>query len=576
MALGSFLWRKHMARLVPDDIDEDLARAFGSADEWQTLKVLRDGLSAEFTVFHSIHWASATNTGSVYGEIDFIVANRYGKLLVIEQKDSAVYADHSDLRVDYSHHKGKSIQVQVARNIGSIRHEFARRYDGRDLSVDHLLYLPRALVSDKLPAGVDPTRVVDASKAAQLCAVIEQLFNDAPMPSGDRLGDASDIHDFLSDRVQAVPHIGLLGQSARELTGRVSGGLATWVSRLSLTPHRLRVKGTAGSGKTQLALQELRQAARLDQQALYVCYNRPLADAVKAVAPQPRAGAGMISVLTIHEFAREISEQAGILFDFTKPTVYDDMIALLKELAPKIHDFFDVLVIDEGQDMDASWVETLLPLVKAQGRITFLEDPAQTLYERAPFEQPDWPVIESPVNYRSPRLLVDFMNHLSLTDEPIEAGSGIVGFNPEWRWYEDEASLIDETENAVKGLMDAGYAPDKIAILSFQGLANSVFFGTNAPKGLNQIALKCQQGYDPSGQPKYSQGQLLVETLYRFKGQAADAVILTEIDFTELNAKNRRKLFVALTRARLHVVMITSQAAATVLTEVIHANAENE
>ena len=376
--------------------------------------------------------------------------------------------------------------------------------------------------------------------------------------------------------MRAVPHIGLLGQSAREMTGRVSGGLATWVSRLSLAPHRLRVKGTAGSGKTQLALQELKQAARLDQQALYVCYNRPLADAVKAVAPKPRAGTDMISVLTIHEFARELGMQAGVSYDFTKPSVYDDMIASLKQFAPKLHDVFDVLVIDEGQDMDASWVDALIPLVKPKGRITFLEDPAQTLYDRAPFSQPDWPVIKSPVNYRSPRLLVDFMNYLSLTDQPVEAGSGIVGFNPEWRWYEDEASLIDETENAVKSLMNAGYTPDKIAILSFQGLANSVFFGQNAPKGLNQIALKCQQGYDPSGQPKYSDGQLLVETLYRFKGQAADAVILTEIDFTELNPKNRRKLFVAITRARLHVVMISSEAAAKVLTDAINANSAIE
>lgn len=113
-----------MARLVPDDIDDDLALAFGSAAEILTLKSLRDGLSAEYSVFHSIHWASASSSGSVYDEIDFIVANRYGKLLVIEQKDSAVYVDQSDLRVDYSSHKGKSIQVQVARNIGAIRREF--------------------------------------------------------------------------------------------------------------------------------------------------------------------------------------------------------------------------------------------------------------------------------------------------------------------------------------------------------------------------------------------------------------------------------------------------------------------
>ena len=34
--------------------------------------------------------------------------------------------------------------------------------------------------------------------------------------------------------------------------------------------------------------------------------------------------------------------------------------------------------------------------------------------------------------------------------------------------------------------------------------------------------------------------------------KSADAIILTDIDFEELNPKNRRKLFVAFSRARLH------------------------
>ena len=79
--------------------------------------------------------------------------------------------------------------------------------------------------------------------------------------------------------------------------------------------------------------------------------------------------------------------------------------------------------------------------------------------------------------------------------------------------------------------------------------------------GLNKIALKRQDGYTNDGKVKYTDGRLLVETLYRFKGQAADAVILTEVDFEALDAKNRRKLFVALSRARLHVVFITSERA---------------
>lgn len=543
-----------MARLVPDDLDETLSHCPPKGGEWHTLTQLRDGLPDEFTVYHAVNWVSASDTGSVYGEIDFIVANRYGKLLAIEQKDASVYVSDDDLKVDYEHQKGKSIRIQVARNIGALRQEFSRRHGGKALTVDHLLYLPKAFVTAELPASVDPLRVVDASRASELCAVIERLFDAAPMPAANQAADPLTIHEFLTEQVQAVPHIGLLGQSAREITSRVSGGLATWIARLTLKPHRLHVRGTAGSGKTQLAMQELRQAARLNQQALYLCYNRPLADAVKSVAPQS------VNVMTIHEFARELGEQAGEQFDFTTAGVYDRMINALMTHAPKVTQALDVLVIDEAQDMDESWIQALVPMVKTDGRVTVLEDPEQSLYDRPVFN-PGWPSIHSPINYRSPRILVDFMNHFELCDSPIEAGSAIVGFEPTWRWYVDQATLMDETEYALKELMDQGYAPENIVILTYQGLANSQLFASDAPRGLNQMALKRQDGYDHGGHVKYTDGQVLVETLYRFKGQAADAVILTEVDFEELDQKNCRKLFVAFSRARLHVTFITSERA---------------
>ena len=102
-------------------------------------------------------------------------------------------------------------------------------------------------------------------------------------------------------------------------------------------------------------------------------------------------------------------------------------------------------------------------------------------------------------------------------------------------------------------------------ILTYQGLATSQFFVSEAPRGLNQVAPKRQDGYAGAGQVKYTDGPVLVEILYRFKSQAADAVILTEVDFEELGEKNRCKLFVALSRARLHVTYITSRRARDVL-----------
>ena len=58
-------------------------------------------LSNDYTVFHGIHWARIDQASPLYGEIDFIVMNRYGRLLAIEQKDVPVTVVRNDLVVRY-------------------------------------------------------------------------------------------------------------------------------------------------------------------------------------------------------------------------------------------------------------------------------------------------------------------------------------------------------------------------------------------------------------------------------------------------------------------------------------------
>jgi superfamily I DNA and RNA helicase len=53
--------------------------------------------------------------------------------------------------------------------------------------------------------------------------------------------------------------------------------------------------------------------------------------------------------------------------------------------------------------------------------------------------------------------------------------------------------------------------------------------------------------------------------VFRFKGQAADAIVFTEVDFSDIGLQEKRRLFVALTRARLQVALVTSDRAALLL-----------
>jgi hypothetical protein len=560
-----------MARLIPSDFDPATSTDGTHASEARTLVRLRDGLSDRFTIYHGVHWARADHSGSAYGEIDFIIANPYGRLLAIEQKDTQIIATGTDLFARYSASRGssqagvlpgdKSITSQVNRNLNALRQQFDRRYPGGSLEIDHLLYLPTATLSGSLPSSVDPSRVVDAERDGDLLSVIESLLEDPPRDwSDEHLKGLQRIEDFLSQRVGAAPHIGLLGRSAREFTTRLAGGLSTWADRLSMSPWRLRVQGTAGSGKTQLALQALQQAHDAGLAAIYVCFNRPLADAMKRLALNPA------TVVTFHELARlALAQSGGSPVDFGQQGAFDTLAREFIALSPRLANTFDTLVIDEGQDFDPAWAQSLIGMAKPGARLLWLEDPEQSLYEREPVSLPDWVTLASPVNYRSPQRLVEFINWLTLTDDPVEAGSALVGFDPLWNVYNDGTSPIEATEEAISNLLQAGYSAANIAVLSLRGLASSQIAGEGGPSRLAGVRVKRQIGFDADGKTRWSDGELLVDTVFRFKGQAADAVLITEIDFSELALRERRRLFVALTRARLQVALVTSERAAEVL-----------
>ena len=73
--------------------------------------------------------------------------------------------------------------------------------------------------------------------------------------------------------------------------------------------------------------------------------------------------------------------------------------------------------------------------------------------------------------------------------------------------------------------------------------------------------------YDLFSQPVYGKGDILMESVYRFNGQAAPAVVLAEIDFDEFDDRAVRKLFVGAARAMMKLVLVISPKSAAALLE---------
>src|SRR5665647_626832 len=109
-------------------------------------------------------------------------------------------------------------------------------------------------------------------------------------------------------------------------------------------PYRLRVVGTAGSGKTQLALAEYCAAIDAGLCPLYVCYNRPLADHIERLVPAGRR------VATFHMLGDAFMRASGITPDYASPAIWSEMESALASAELPDAWKYDVLIVDEGQD----------------------------------------------------------------------------------------------------------------------------------------------------------------------------------------------------------------------------------
>ena len=544
-----------MANIIPDGWQA--LTASGSAQrELQTLHVLASGLPAGYTVLHGVHWTRVHEGHQVFGEVDFVVLGPSGRVLLIEQKSGFLAEGEHGLAKTYGD-KTKSVPAQMARTASAIDGRLRQFCKGVKTPIETLLYCPDFTVKQPGNAGLDPARIVDAARRAHLCRSIQTILPADEPPFATR----ADCLRFFAGMLDLVIDVNAVAGQAGVLYTRLSEGLATWARRIEVTPHRLRVTATAGSGKTQLALAVFRDALEAGRRPLYVCYNRPLADHIALLVPPGG------EVATYHQLCDRISRARGQVTDFSQPGAFRALEEGFDAHLPDAPELFDELIVDEGQDFEARWVPNLLKLLRPPGRAWWLEDPMQNLYGRAPLDLPGWVGLRADVNYRSPRDILASINRLIPLARPIAAGSPLSGSEVEILTYADNADLLRQTTRAITNCIAAGFKRDMIAVVTYRGRDGSALTPFDR---IGPYTLKAYSGqYDLLGNPLQGAGDIVIDSVHRFKGRSAPCVVFTEIDVAPgtqaLDEAACRRLFVGATRATMKLVLVLSERAARVL-----------
>lgn len=539
-----------MARLIPSDINR-LELAGADSPELDTLAVLAKTLPEDYTVFHSLHWSLASRRNTRVGEIDFVIINRAGKVLVIEQKNGGLEETNDGLIKVYGQ-QAKSVDSQIQRNIGGIRDKYSHQHRNEEgLFVDYLIYCPDYRVVSVNAAGVDMDRTVDSVAKNNLSVRIQKLLGPGDREESET---AARVLSFFNQTFSVVPDVSAHVASHERVFTQMLEGLADVVERLEFSPFQLRVIGTAGAGKSQLTLRLCEQALAAGRRPLLLCFNRPFKDRVQPLSPPG------VTVNTYYGFCAEFAESAGLDIDFERMgeegfwrTVQDHVVAA--DIADDAR--YDYLIVDEGQDFKSEWFDILQLFLTKDASIVWLEDPLQALRDTEPVKLPDFVTYRETANYRSPESIATFIK--DTLDVDFQQRNTLPGLGVLVHTYEQPSAQVQIVADRIKDLKKAGFDDEEIVIISCRGMASAAFSGLDR---VGRIPIRRFTGaYTSDGKQIYTKGKIYFDTIFRFKGQQAAAVILVDIDETLGDTGfARRVLYCGMTRATVRLELIVNEA----------------
>lgn len=306
---------------------------------------------------------------------------------------------------------------------------------------------------------------------------------------------------------------------------------------------RVVVQGSAGTGKTRLAILWARLAMKRGEKTLLTCYNDPLADFLNATS-------GDRKLPVIQPFLRLIKNLDGIteldepMESKEKDTFWNETLtAHVLANIEKIKPMFDTIVVDETQDFAPSWVTILEALLLPNGKLLCVADMAQDLFQRGyqpPLNDPLWTKGRLAVNCRNTRQIALLLKKIGGAQPATACPTGDpVRFIP--------ARTEHEALSSVRNLISTHTDLHKRKL----GDLVIVCRTANERQKLRDLSTEKTMISDWSNR---GLDHVACETYRRIKGLEADHVVVVGFDGDFL----AQELYVAASRARQNLTIIAS------------------
>ena len=317
---------------------------------------------------------------------------------------------------------------------------------------------------------------------------------------------------------------------------------------------RVIIQGAAGTGKSVLALEKLRQSVSANKNTLYLCYNKNMAKYAKNSITN--VNSELYTVSTLHSLIQNILE----LDDLYEKNISEICALFISANLDAIVDRFDYIIVDEAQDlMSITVIEVLDKLVKnglKNGEWVLFLDPNQNIF----------------TNDKEYNFALDYINesyyptHLLLNcncrnTEQIARSTSVLSLIPPVKYlkisgpkvkivkYANPNELKTILRQELVSLFAGGTSPSDLIILSKYKYNNS---GISGLKALNNYTVVENNDIN-----KFNKNSINYYTTQSYKGLESNIVFYIDIDGFR-DEKDRLINYVAMSRAKIMLYIFYS------------------
>lgn len=379
----------------------------------------------------------------------------------------------------------------------------------------------------------------------------------------DMLPNAADVKELLkwlrADFDKAVTLGKKIGYAEEELI-KLTNEQLKCLDQLEDNPRCL-IKGAAGTGKTLLAIEEVKKAAASGEKVALFCFNSQLGNWLKQYFSKLPQELQPEYVGTIHSWLKQIVDHAEISTipdEGNLSRYYYDELPNIAYNALSLNPVkFDRIIIDEAQDIIGTPAFYVIDEVLKKGLergkwVLFGDFTRQAIYnteknaDELDSELEDMTSFirfKLRINCRNTKYICDEIKNITGFDSGREIWTKISGISVDHSTYSNEAEQTSLVEHIIHKLINDGIKHGEITILSPVKRENSV---------VSQIRNIKIKNYSPN-----ITDSITFSTIHAFKGLENKVIIMVDIDSFE----HEQLMYVGLSRARIGLFIIESEKA---------------